>query len=94
MNKKEATEKIYEYINRADLSWKDKPEMVITDTEEKENAWIFYYTSSKWLESNSISDAIAGNGPLVISKIDGQIFTIGTCHGMEERIQEVLKKIG
>lgn len=84
INKKEATELIYQYINRPDLSWKNQPEMVITETEEKEKALVFYYTSSKWLETKNISDAIAGNGPLVISKTSREIFTVGTSHGMEE----------
>ena len=93
MNKKEATKKIYQYINQPDSSWKDKPEMVITDTIEKEKALIFYYTSSKWLQTGSISDAIAGNGPLIISKANGKIFTIDTSNDIEKSIEETLKEI-
>jgi len=40
---------------------------------EKPYAWIFPYTSQKWLETDDIKYAIAGNAPYFIDKLDGRI---------------------
>lgn len=40
---------------------------------ETEYAWIFPYTSKKYWETGDLKYAVAGNAPLFISKLDGQI---------------------
>ena len=88
-----AQEICYSEINRPDSYWPDKPEMVITAVEELEAAWVIYYTSSAWLKSRSVTDAIAGNGPYIVSKTTGRFAAAGTAPPISVRIQEALRCI-
>ncbi|MEO6228499.1 MAG: YrhB domain-containing protein [Ferruginibacter sp.] len=67
--------------------------LVIVDDQiiEKNYAWIFPYTSKKFWETNDVKYAIAGNGPLFISKLDGQITKYRTVLSVEGMIDEYEK---
>ena len=64
--------------------------LIIIDDQimEKEYAWIFPYTSKKNWETNDINHAIGGNGPLFVSKLDGQISIYRTGLSIEGMIDE------
>lgn len=55
---------------------------------EKDYAWIFPYTSKKFRETNDMSYAIGGNGPVFVSKLDGQISNYRTSLSIEDMIDE------
>lgn len=42
--------------------------------------WVFSYQSNAFIETNDISDALAGNAPILIDSDQGQIFTLGTAY--------------
>lgn len=42
-------------------------------TKETRNGWLFYWNSTAYLIDGSISDALAGNGPLFISRNSGSV---------------------
>lgn len=44
--------------------------------------WIFFYDSTRYLQTRRIEDAIAGNGPLVVLR-DGSIHSLGTAYPFE-----------
>ena len=64
--------------------------LIIIDDQiiEKDYAWIFPYTSKKYWETNDINYAIGGNGPLFISKQDGQISNFRTGLSVDQMIDE------
>ena len=64
--------------------------LIIIDEQiiEKDYAWIFPYTSKKLWETNDINHAIGGNGPLFVSKLDGQISIYRTGLSIEGMIDE------
>jgi hypothetical protein len=63
--------------------------IIIDDqTIEKDYAWIFHYTSKKYWETGDINFAIGGNGPLFISKLDGQVSNYRTGLSIDEMIDE------
>jgi hypothetical protein len=64
--------------------------LIIIDEQiiEKDYAWIFPYTSKKFWETNDINHAIGGNGPLFVSKLDGQISNYRTGLSIEGMIDE------
>jgi Immunity protein 35 len=68
----------------------DDDSLIIIDdqTIEKDYAWIFPYTSKKYWETTDINYAIGGNGPIFISKLDGQISNYRTGLSIEEMIDE------
>jgi hypothetical protein len=90
INQQQARELVYEEINKLDPYWPDKPEMIILDerTVEKDYGWVFYWTSRPWHETRDIQFAIAGNGPIIISREDGSLYECGTYPPIEDRIRE------
>jgi hypothetical protein len=75
-------------INKYQTLNNDSLIIVDDQTIEKEYAWIFPYTSKKYLETNDINYAIGGNGPLFISKLDGQVYAYRTGLSIEGMIDE------
>jgi hypothetical protein len=57
-------------------------------TVEFGSGWVFFYDSRRYIESGSISDALAGNAPLIVSKGDGSVHVTGTAHPIEHYIRE------
>jgi Immunity protein 35 len=72
-------------------------ELVILDenTIERPWGWVFFYTTRGW-STGDLRYAIAGNGPLIINRIDGAITTCGTAEPVEcyiERYEAELAQI-
>lgn len=52
---------------------------ILTDrTEEHSFGWIFYYDSSKHIETGDLQDALAGNAPLIVNRSSGELVETGT----------------
>lgn len=63
--------------------------LLINDqTIEFNSGWAFFYNSLKYVEGGSISDALAGNAPLIVSKRDGTVHITGTAQPIEDYIRE------
>lgn len=75
-------------INKYQTLGDDSLIIIDDQTIEKDYAWIFPYTSKKYWETNNTNYAIGGNGPLFISKLDGQISNYRTGLSIEEMIDE------
>lgn len=73
----------------------DSIEPVIIDNEiiEKEWGWVFFYQNKKYLETNNIDDALAGNAPYIVNRHTGEIIETGTAKPIEEYISEYEVKI-
>ena len=82
MTLQEAKELIIKRINN--------PKFVILDenTIVKDWGWIFFYQSSKFLKSENISDALAGNALFIVNKNTGEIIETGTAFPIDHYIQE------
>jgi len=48
-------------------------EPAVTEVEDAEDAWRVFYNSRTYVETGTISDAIAGNLPLLVSKETGAV---------------------
>jgi len=89
----EAENIAYRFINKPDGLWPNKPEMIITQREETEEAYIFYWTSSKYLKTNNIEDMLAGNGPIVVLKKNGNHDGAGSAPPIDKRIKETITRL-
>jgi hypothetical protein len=47
-------------------------------TIERDWGWVFFYDSSGHLGSGELSDALAGNAPIIVNKHDGSLHVTGT----------------
>lgn len=81
----------HQQINQVDDC--EKVGNVITDVIDLPEAWVLYYQSRAYVESGNISDALAGNGPCVISKKTGRCIVLGTALPLEAQIDDALKRL-
>ena len=71
-----------------------EPELAIVDGEPSEtaHAWIFFYNTKRYLETGEFSEALAGNGPILVNKITGAIEAFGTAIPLERLFAEYEEK--
>jgi len=95
IDRNEAREIVYREINMPDGAWPDKPEMIVLDeyTVEKDYGWIFSWTSRPSHETEDLRHAIAGNGPIIVSRVDGSLYHCGTAAPIEDRIREQERRL-
>ena len=55
-------------------------------TEKKPYGWIFYYNSARFVETNDLMEALAGNGPVVVLH-NGEVVALGSAYAPEVEIQ-------
>ena len=66
---------------------------VVTRLDERRDSWVAYYDSEKHQKSGNVVDAIAGNGPLVVSKRAGAIVSVPPTGFSEALIAEAEAKL-
>jgi hypothetical protein len=54
----------------------------LSSVEDKPYGWVFYY-NSKDFDPNDISTHMAGNAPIIIDRVDGELRVTGTAHPTE-----------
>ena len=62
--------------------------LVISRVDEHDFGWVYFYDSSAHLETGSASDALVGNAPLIVDRVDGKLYITGTAHPVEHYLQE------
>jgi hypothetical protein len=59
-------------------------ELVPGPTITKPYGWVFFYQSSEFLRDTSdFRNALAGNAPILIDRVDGEIRVLGTAQSVE-----------
>ncbi len=58
-------------------------------TRDESWCWLFFYNSRAFLESGSPSDALAGNGPLAVEKLSGEIHELVAARPIDEQLEEL-----
>ena len=61
-------------------------EILRDQTLERPYGWVFFYQSRRYLETGLISDALAGNGPLLVEK-SGRIIPLPSGIKVEEALR-------
>ena len=64
-------------------------EVVIVDdaTIERQWGWVFFFTSRKWHETGDIAYALAGNAPLIVERVSGNVVSTGTAFPVEHYME-------
>jgi len=65
-----ARERVHTQINSTFKEPDD--ELIITEAREKPYGWVFFYTSKRFLETDSMEYAIVGNGPIAFLAETGE----------------------
>jgi hypothetical protein len=63
------------------------------ETIEKEYGWHFFSAPSKFIETEDIRYAIAGNAPFLIEKENGRLVEFGTAYPIEYYIEQYEKNL-
>lgn len=58
-------------------------------TREESWCWVFAYNSRAFLESRSFTDALAGNGPLVVEKRSGRLHELVAARPIDDQLAEL-----
>ena len=53
----------------------------------KDFGWVFFYDSSKHLETGVFEDSIVGNAPVIVNKHDGSLHFTGTGRPIEDFVK-------
>lgn len=56
-------------------------------TIEAEFGWVFFYQSKSYIESGDLNDALVGNAPILVSRLDGRVHETGTAEPIEVYIE-------
>src|SRR4030095_8140087 len=62
--------------------------IVDADTIETEFGWIFFYQSEEFLLTDSVSDMLVGNAPIVVDRNDGAVSLLPTWGSITEHIED------
>jgi hypothetical protein len=62
-------------------------ELALAAVDENDHGWVFYYNSKQYFETNEVSYALAGNGPILIDKEDGKLYAFGTAESTEDYLK-------
>jgi hypothetical protein len=61
---------------------------VEASTIERSFGWVFFYNSRKFLETGVTRYRLAGNGPIIVNKVSGEIVFCGSNKPPEELIND------
>ena len=87
MNQQEAQRVALEYLkSRAGVAPELQLEILEQATIEKPYGWVFFYQSKKYLKTGSISDALFGNGPVLVLG-SGKIVQLPTAIPTDEALK-------
>jgi len=77
MDIEEAKARVVREINRAYAARDDELVLLEDETITKDYGWVFFYQSRRFLMTGSLSDRLAGNGPVIVLRGDGSIHQLG-----------------
>jgi len=91
MTKREARQIAHDYVKA--MEGCAGFELVLLDehTMERDFGWVFFYDSKRHHETGDVSDAIAGNAPIVVTRVDGAVHVTGTAHPVEYYLKKFSK---
>jgi len=67
--------------------------LVITNEEEYDFGWVYYYDTEEYVETGFYSQTLAGNAPLIVDRVDGRIYVTGSAYPLSHYIGEYRKGI-
>jgi hypothetical protein len=62
--------------------------LVVARVDEHDFGWVYFYDSSRHVETGNFDDLVVGNAPLIVDKADGKLYITGTAHPIEHYLEE------
>jgi hypothetical protein len=70
---------------------KIKLQILHDHTEEHDFGWVFFYNSTKYIETGDYREALLGNAPLIVNKVSKEIIVTGTAHDVSYYVSNYIK---
>ena len=67
--------------------------LVVVRVDEHDFGWLYFYDGSAHAQTGSPRDALFGNAPLIVDRVDGNLYVTGTAHPIEHYLQEYRRGI-
>ena len=67
--------------------------LVLTEPREESFGWVFFYNSKEFLDTSDLSKAVAGNAPIIVDKMTGELTVTGMAHPIEYYIEQYKVKL-
>lgn len=67
--------------------------LVVVRVDEHDFGWLYFYDSATHAASGKLTDAVVGNAPLIVDRMDGNLYVTGTVHPLEHYLQEYRRGI-
>jgi hypothetical protein len=88
MTKSEAEQVAREYLKARESSAGCELALIDRETIERNFGWVFFYDVKRHIETGDFRHALAGNGPIVVTKADGRVHETGTAYPLEHYLKE------
>ena len=66
----------------------DQAVIVKEHTRKRPYGWVFFYQSRKYLASGQNGDRLAGNAPILVDRVNGELRVTGTARSVEKYLAE------
>jgi hypothetical protein len=67
--------------------------LLVVRVDEHDFGWLYFYDSSRHVESGDVRDALVGNAPLIVDKGDGNLYITGTAQPIGHYLEEYRRGI-
>ena len=94
ITKDDARALAFESLSNAWGTEDDEPVIIDEHTIERPFGWVFFYDSLRHQQTQSASNLLAGNAPLIVNRFDGSLHVTGTSRPTEEYIREYEAQLG
>lgn len=62
--------------------------LVVVRVDEYDFGWVYFYDGSVHAKTGKPGDALVGNAPLIVDRLDGKLYITGTAHPIDHYLQE------
>jgi Immunity protein 35 len=62
--------------------------LLVVRVDEHDFGWLYFYDSSRHAESGNVRDALVGNAPLIVDRVDGNLYMTGSAQPLEHYLAE------
>lgn len=87
-NQLDATEVARARVNQLAKSLGDELEVIAELTKEVDLGWLFFYNTAEFLRTRNPVDALAGNGPLLVTR-EGDIVELPSAISWERALAQI-----
>jgi hypothetical protein len=67
--------------------------LVVVRVDEHDFGWVYFYDGSDHVHTGSPKDAVVGNAPLIVDRVDGKLYVTGVAHPIEHYLEEYRRGI-